>query len=138
MKHPWDIRPPAEKGDSDDRLIFYAVGRALTEWEQVENTCAQLFAIFVSATYRQAYQAPAVRAYGCIVGVKSRSAMLREAGRAYFARHKAKAQYEKQVGDLIKEYIAFSDRRNEIAHAVVSKDSSSQKEIQRAVGDWAR
>jgi hypothetical protein len=107
------------------------VGRALTEWEQVENACAQLFAIFVSATQRRAYQAPAVRAYGCIIGVKSRSTMLREAARAYFYRRKTKAQFEKNVGGLIKEYMAYSDRRNEIAHGCVMKFFVTEKHAKR-------
>jgi hypothetical protein len=120
MASPWDIRPPSKIGESDDSMIFDAVGRALTEWEGVENTCAQLFAILVSANQRQAYLAPAVRAYGSIVSVQSKKTMLREAATSYFARRKAKSHFQKQIIDLLEEYFLASNRRNEIAHGSVT------------------
>jgi hypothetical protein len=77
MKKPWEIRDPSPLGDSDENQIFNAVGRALTEWEEVENACARLFALIVSANQRRTYHAPAVRAYGCIASVPTKCEMLR-------------------------------------------------------------
>jgi hypothetical protein len=61
-KNPWDIRDPSLRGDANEGALFDAVGRALTEWEQVEYEFAQLFAVLVSAHQRKVYHAPALRA----------------------------------------------------------------------------
>jgi hypothetical protein len=108
-------------GDSDENQIFNAVGRALTEWEQVENACARLFALLVSANQRRTYHAPAVRAYGCISSVPTKCDMLRAAATPYFARRKSKTQFEAQFKKLVGEYSDFSARRNDIAHGSVNR-----------------
>jgi hypothetical protein len=132
MTNPWDIRPPAKHGDSDENAIFNAVGRALTEWEQVETECARLFAIFVSAHQQRTYHAPAVRAYGCIISFKSRAEMLRMAGTAYFDKRKTKKDsFERGFKNIIKEYSAYSDRRNEIAHGCVKSVFVTEKNNKR-------
>jgi hypothetical protein len=118
--NPWDIRPASKLGDSNENAIFNSVGRALTEWEHVENGCARLFAILVSAHRQRTYDAPAVRAYGCVVSFKSRAEMLRNAATAYFAKRKgSKDLFEKAFKSIMKEYVLYSDRRNEIAHGCV-------------------
>lgn len=127
MAGSWDVRSPSKTGDSNDGMIFDAVGRALTEWEGVENTCAQLFAILVSANQRQAYLAPAVRAYGSIVSVQSKKTMLREAATAYFARRENKSHFQRQMIDLLEEYVLASNRRNEIAHGCVKNFFVTEK-----------
>jgi len=85
-KKPWDVRDPSPFGDIDENPLFNAIGRALTAWENVEVECARLFAVFVLARQKRTYHAPAVRAYGSIVGTHSRSKMLELAAEAYFAR----------------------------------------------------
>jgi hypothetical protein len=119
---PWDIRDPSPRGDTDENAVFNAVGQALTEWEGVEVECAKLFAVFVSAKQQKTYNAPAVRAYGSIVGTQSRSKMLQLAAEAYFVKRKAKrAAYEVRFTDLIGEYTQYANRRNEIAHGLLKK-----------------
>jgi hypothetical protein len=81
---PWDPRPVSPLGDSNEEAIFSAVGQALTEWEQLENACAQLFAVLVSANHKRAYLAPAIRAYGMVVSAATRQQMLVNAAEAYF------------------------------------------------------
>jgi len=127
MKNPWDPRDPSPMGDSDENAIFNAVGRALTEWEQVENACARLFAIVVSVNQRRTYHAPAVRAYGCIVSVPTKCEMLRLAATPYFARRKSKTQFEAQFRKLVAEYADFSGRRNDIAHGSVNRVFITEK-----------
>lgn len=119
---PWDPRPPSSVGDSREDTIFSAVGQALTEWEQMENACAQLFAVLVSANHKRVYLAPAIRAYGTITSAATRQQMLANAGDAYFSKRKAKAlTHEAEFNELIKAYKEFASRRNEIAHGSVQR-----------------
>lgn len=116
MKKPWEIRDPSPQGDADENNIFNAVGRALTEWENIESECARLFAVFVSAHQRRSYYAPAVRAYGSVVSFKSKGEMLRLAAEAYFKqRNKKRSAFDTRLADLLGEYAQYSNRRNEIA-----------------------
>ena len=76
-KKPWDVVDLCPMGDVDEKPVFDAVGRALTAWENVEVECAKLFAVFVSARWKRIYHAPAVRAYGSIIGTLIPAARLR-------------------------------------------------------------
>jgi hypothetical protein len=121
-KKPWEIVEPSAFGDPDENPLFNAIGRALTAWETVEVECARLFAVFVLARQKRTYHAPAVRAYGSIVGTQSRSKMLQLAAESYFASRPAKRiSFEKRCTDLIGEYIQYASRRNEIAHGLVRR-----------------
>lgn len=108
--------------DAQAHMIFNAVGQALTEWEQLENACAQLFAVLVSATRKRAYLAPAIRAYGTITSAATRKDMLVAAGKAYFASRPATAQkFAAEFTELMQAYIEFASRRNDIAHGLVQR-----------------
>jgi len=66
---------------------------------------------------QRVYHAPALWAYGSVVSFKTRAEMIRQAASAYFNTRKAKqSTFSKKLGSLINEYIAYSGRRNEIAH----------------------
>ena len=86
VNNPWDVRPQPPMGDPD--LLFAAIGQAHTEWENVESSLAELFAVFVSARGRSTFWKPAIQAYGSIISLKSRCDMLRVAGDAYFSTRK--------------------------------------------------
>jgi hypothetical protein len=45
----WDTPKRVEdaEGDRDPKVLFSAVGEALTEWENVEAECAELFGVLV-------------------------------------------------------------------------------------------
>jgi hypothetical protein len=132
-KKPWDIRDISPLGDGSENTIFTAIGAALTAWETVEVECARLFAVFVSARQKRPYHAPAVRAYGSIVGAHSRCKMLQLAAEAYFARRSVKRQsFEKQFDSLMGEYDQYANRRNEIAHGFVKKVFLTKRH--RAIG----
>jgi hypothetical protein len=121
-RKPWQVVDPSPMGDPDERAIFDAVGRALTEWEGVEVECAKLFAVFVSARRKRTYHAPAVRAYGSIIGTRARSDMLQLAAESYFDKWPAKRlSFEKKCMDLIGEYKEYANRRNDIAHVAVKR-----------------
>jgi hypothetical protein len=128
MKNPWDIRDASPRGDVDDNMLFMTIGRALTEWEQVEAACATLFAVFVSASQKSVHLAPAIRAYGSIASFKGRHDMLRAAAAAYFHRRKSKKEkFEARLKKLMDECLEYSNRRNEIAHGSVSMLYESRK-----------
>jgi hypothetical protein len=130
---PWDPRPVSPMGDSREDAIFSAVGQALTEWEVLENACAQLFAVLVSANHKRAYLAPAIRAYGTISSAVTRQQMLVKAGEAYFSSRKGKAQrHEAEFTELMKAYSNFAGRRNEIAHGLVQRVFLTKRGIRPA------
>lgn len=121
-KKPWEIIDPSPRGDIDEKALFDAVGRALTEWETLEVECAKIFAVFVSANHKKAYHAPAVRAYGTITSADTRFKMLQVASESYFAKRPAKrTSFQKQWNDMLGEYKQYKDRRNEIAHGLVQR-----------------
>jgi len=121
-KKPWEVVDPSPVGDPDENPLFNAIGRALTSWETVEIECARLFAVFVSARLKRTYHAPAVRAYGSIVGTYGRKKMLQLAAEAYFARRPIqRALFEERCAKLIGEYDQYAIRRNEIAHGLVRR-----------------
>jgi hypothetical protein len=114
-------------------MIFSAVGQALTEWEQLENACAQLFAVLVSTNHKRAYLAPAIRAYGTITSAATRKEMLVNAGEAYFAKRPAKAQsFKAEFTELMQAYIDFASRRNDIAHGLVQRVFLTKRGIRPA------
>jgi hypothetical protein len=121
-KKPWDIIDPSTHGDIDEKPVFDAVGRALTEWETLEVECARMFAVFVSANQKRSYHAPAVRAYGTITSADTRFNMLQLASESFFERRPSKrASFETQWNDMLGEYKQYKNRRNEIAHGLVQR-----------------
>jgi len=121
MGSSWDVPAPQEHGDLDEEVLFTEIGRALTEWEQVEGACAELFAVLVSAPKKASHRAPAIRAWGAVTGFNARCEMLKVAAAAYFRTRKQKRlAFENRFKLLITECLGFAGRRNEIAHGRVS------------------
>ena len=121
VQNPWDIRPQALRGDREPKELFVAVGEALTEWENVESSLAQLFAVFVSARGKSTFWKPAVQAYGSIASFKSRCEMVRVAADAFFDTRKSLEVAKPRLKTLMTEAGQYSGRRNEIAHGKVSE-----------------
>jgi hypothetical protein len=137
MTNPWDIPPRRAHGDIDENTLFAAIGRALTEWEQVEAACAEIFAVLVSVSRKSSHQAPAIRAYGTVISFRSRCEMLQAAATAYFHTRKNKeAIFKKQLNAIMKECLAFAARRNEIAHGRVSLVYYSARGKTRPIGHY--
>jgi hypothetical protein len=118
----WIRGVKSKKGAVSDKLIYIAVGHALSNWERVESAAAALFAHFVESK-----SIAAQRAYGSITGARARQAALSEASETYFllrqtmwsreARDKVSAMKECSE-KLIHNYGGASARRNDIAHGV--------------------
>jgi hypothetical protein len=135
--NPWDIPPQSDRGDVDENTLFAEIGRALTEWEQVDTACAELFAVFVSVARRSIHHAPAIRAYGTVVSYRARCEMLRAAADAFFHNRKKKRDaFEGRLRSLINECQAFSDRRNEIVHGHVSVAYDMRRGRARNIGHY--
>jgi hypothetical protein len=118
---PWAIRPHAPRGDLEPKELFAAIGQALTEWEHIESSLAEIFAILVSAARKTTFWAPAIQAYGTVISVRGRCDMVRVAADACFnTREKKRAKFEDRLSGLINEVLEFSNRRNEIAHGHVT------------------
>jgi hypothetical protein len=113
---PWDLPPSMPSGNDTADPIYNAVGKALSKWEHVENRLAQVFATFVGAHIGKNSPQPSVRAYGAIVGFKSRIGMLDAAAKAYFSANPIEGHPEAWK-TLMTAVTGFSDRRNDIAHA---------------------
>jgi hypothetical protein len=120
---PWDLPTPLNNGDDTAEPLFTAVGRALSNWEHVENQLANLFVVLVGAKVTRDMPAPAARAYGTILSFQSRLAMLEAAARAFFLSHPKIGEEQKLWSDLSKQLDGFSSRRNDIAHGSVEARS---------------
>lgn len=118
---PWAVRPKAPRGDDEPKELFAAIGAALTEWEQVESSLAEIFAVLVSAARKSTFWSPAIQAYGTVISVRGRCDMVRVGADAYFnTRKKKRDSFRETLSKLIIEVLEFSNRRNEIAHGQVA------------------
>ena len=114
MSNPWDT-PRAELGETDDVPLFVAVGRALSAWSDAEEAIAYLFAFFVEAGK---IDAPAIRAYSSIIGVRNRIAMVRHAADAWFD-DLGCCSSKCNPYSALKDCEGWANRRNDLAHGVV-------------------
>lgn len=108
---PWAVVPMAEKG-STQRQIFAAVGHALSTWERMEFSLSELYHALLDAKNEGA-----VAAYGTVMSSSSRMTMLHQAYE--FFRFKGEPQFT-GIPELINNVREFSNRRDEIAHGMVS------------------
>ena len=128
--NPGDLPVILEKGDDTGDSLFAAVGKALSNWEHLENQLAFLFTVFVGGKVTRDLPAPAVRAYGTVMSFKGRAAMLQAAAKAYFL-SRPDLGHAEQWSDMVKQLEGFSERRNDIAHGSVecSFDLDSEKKL---------
>jgi hypothetical protein len=114
MSAPWDVPPLPKYGDDNPDSTYKMVGKALSEWEQLEYQLAHLFSVL---TYRPSVIS-ALREYGEGTIFPSRLQSLRSAAEAFFTKkcdQAAEAEFDRI--SLFAERLA--DRRNEIAHGIV-------------------
>jgi hypothetical protein len=114
----WDPRPWPSSGDTSDEMVYAWVGRALSAWERHEAKLGVLFASFL--VQKEANALPAIRPYFSVRTFEGRAEMLRAASAAYFSEN-PNEPLQGEFKSLISEAIAFSPRRNEIAHGIVVK-----------------
>jgi hypothetical protein len=108
MFDPWDVRPKADKGDADPNNILHRVGAALSAWEMLEMSLAELFDALVASGNRAAHGA-----YTAVIASVSRGEMLRAAiDRAL----RFDTTFQAGAGEFAERVGKFAARRNEIAH----------------------
>lgn len=118
----WQRGPKCAKGEQSEKLIYIAVGHALSMWEHVESAASMLFGHFVDSN-----SIAAQRAYGSINGARARETALRQASETYFLlrrnlmeqRHRESIEsMETSCKCFLRNYSLASARRNDIAHGV--------------------
>jgi len=111
---PWNPKPKLPRGDASADILYAAVGRALSQWEQLETNLALCFSAFVGASLKDG----AVLAYGTVTAFTGRRDMVKVAFEAFPARsHEKIAPFK----DILNRAGNFSARRNEIAHGIVTR-----------------
>jgi hypothetical protein len=112
---PWDIpnAPTPERADEDIAAVYTAVGQALSAWERMEESLAQLFSIFIGL---HSGSTAAERAYGSVTSFPSRKGMIEQAAEVYFRDH-PDTEGQALFDEIIEFAGGFSARRNDIAHA---------------------
>jgi hypothetical protein len=100
FKPPKRVLPSADyRGESSTAPIHQAVGRALSSWEHAESAWAKAFQLFCEAR-----SLAAVRVFGTIESVASKSYALRFAALEFFAaRSPADAKLTKATSEFCSE-----------------------------------
>lgn len=118
----WTRGAKSRQGAPSEKLIFIAVGHALSNWQHVEMAAATLFQQYVESA-----SIAAQRAYGSILGARAREAALRQASETYFllrlklwheSTHSTVRAMKRCSNIFLRNYAAASARRNDIAHGV--------------------
>jgi hypothetical protein len=117
LTRAWDQPKTPAVGDKDPRDTYAAVGSALTEWEQLEHHIGEIFVALVGTNSNEAR-----RAYSAVLTNGMRLKMVGGAGEAFFATRMGDEldNLSKRLKDLITTVGLFADRRNEIAHGIVT------------------
>jgi hypothetical protein len=114
-RDPWEIpeAPAPEAADENIAAVYAAVGAALSAWERMEESLAQLFSIFIGL---HSGSIAAERAYGSVSSFVSRRVMIEQAAEVYFRDH-PDAKSQAVFDDIVELAEGFYARRNDIAHA---------------------
>src|ERR1700680_2245928 len=112
---PWDIPTFPAHGDANADSTYAAVGRAMSEWEQLELYLARLYAKFLGVPPIEAIARPE---YTRVAISRERARVIEDAARAYFIKHPDQT-LESTFESLICDARKLAVRRNDIAHGVV-------------------
>lgn len=110
---PWDVLPILSNGDPFPDKLFSEVGKALSAWEALDATQANVFSILVSSR-----AGAAEAAYGSIVSPASRAEMVLAAARRVLVKDDPLLP---ELETLIDRVGKLSGRRNDIAHGMVGQ-----------------
>ena len=98
------------------------MGRALSQWEQLEQRLANLFLVVCECS--GASNNPVRRAYGAVENGTLRRAALLEAAKVCFGSSWRKKLVQKSFNELLQAVSRASKRRDDIAHGMVHFHSS--------------
>jgi hypothetical protein len=111
---PWDRRPWPAKGDKEINVLYASVGRALSEWEVLEDQLSLLFSAFVAGFDSRS----ARRAYVAVRTFEGRADMLRATSESFFDM-KPNEELLQDFKSVLSAATCYAPRRNDIAHGVV-------------------
>jgi hypothetical protein len=112
----WDIPPIPRRGDDSRDVVYEAVGRALSYWENFELELACLYATFIGLRPPEATRHPD---YAKARIFRERADVIDRGGKGFFIK-RSNQELEKRFDDLICEARLAAARRNDIAHGVVN------------------
>lgn len=116
QQNPWDRPQPFPDSDvpegSPDELYF-AIGKALSEWSGVEHRLCMLFVCL----YLDKHGYGAYKLYGALPSTAARMSALRVSAEALFAKKHEHAAYAKSILSLTEKFLS---RRNDIAHGLLA------------------
>ena len=112
MSNPWDIYPREPTGDQTPEPLFQELGRALTQWEILEQVLAALYGEIIQST-----GCGAEAGYGTLISPEARTWLLRSAIDAVF---KQPTELNTKLNMLINHIGKLRGRRNDVGHGVVA------------------
>lgn len=115
MGYPWDAPPFPKRGNKSPKALYQSIGQALTTWEYLEGTLANLYAAFCEKEY---FDDAANLEYGHEANFRSRFHNLKKAADRYFVRY-PNQETEGEFHELARHIEGYADRRNDVAHGVV-------------------
>jgi hypothetical protein len=131
----WRRPAPQPMGDDDPKLVYQAVGEALSQWEQVDQRLADLFLAFTCEASADDMTKRAIRrAYGSIISTAGRREAIRAAAEIYFVPVVAagievrdpalpeRKDVEAGLVDICKAAGWAAKLRDDIAHGAVRED----------------
>lgn len=114
MPDPWDPFPMPSRGEPVEFSLYYGMGKVIDCWERVEFGLSQLYSLFLGDRSFMS-----MTEYGRTGNIfRDRIAGLGRAADEHFRRSPHQAA-EGGLDRLIAAAKGFSDRRNEVAHAIV-------------------
>jgi hypothetical protein len=117
MPNPWDRPSIPPSGDVHEDITFRAVGRFLSQWEEVETELSHLYANFVGKPHlREAYEEYYDKSKTSVMRIKT----LEESASRFFTTRPSQDD-EGQFSNITKHVYGFAERRHEIAHGTVRK-----------------
>jgi hypothetical protein len=115
MTNPWDRQPFPSKGDDNQDILYAAVGRVISQWENVELGLSHLYAIFIGQPFTVGIYA---QYYEPSKTFMTRLAAVERQSERFFQKAPNQA-IEGEFSDLVKRVNGFSERRHEVAHGFV-------------------
>lgn len=115
MPNPWDRPPLPTNGDDNEETTYAAVGRVLSQWENIEAELSHIFALCIGKMWtNEAYD----RYYEDGKTTRGRLSVVEDAARQYFI-GSPNQEAEGCLRRLIEGARGFADRRHEVAHGIV-------------------
>lgn len=116
QSNPWDRPHPLPDSavpDSTPGELYFAIGKALTEWSSIEHQLCMLFVCLFNGKHGYG----SYKLYGALPSTAARMSALRIAAEALYAEKPEHSAYAIAVLGLVEKFIG---RRNDIAHGLIA------------------